>query len=621
MSDKRAALEKVIAKLAKLLPLLASDKDGEVVNAAQAIRRLLATVKLDFHDLVAFLTGNETQLEELLRSLFEKEPDVLLRLGLSGATLFHSAEEVTFADVMVDGWRKTWQLSDSGFGDWLLHQYFLERRKAPATSAMKSAIRSLSAYAVFQGEEHEVHLRVAESGGRIYLDLGDAEWHVVEIDAGGWRVLDNPPVRFRRTPGMRSLPIPQRGGSVPQLRRFVNLSDNDFVLFVSVLLSAFRVGRPQPALILCGEEGAAKTTLAKIHRLLIDPSAVPLRRLPATVRDLFVSAHNEYALSFDNVSQITPAISDAICQISSGSGFSTRRLYTDSGEFQVSGTRPVVLNGIPNAITRPDRADRAVVLSLSRIKQRISESEFWAAFELDHASIIGALLDAVAHGLREIQNVRPQRLPRMADFATWSVACEAAYAEPGSFVRAFETSAVETVETVIEQDSVATAVGSFMIDRDHWQGTATQLMHELASNDRTEAQVSHWTDWPRDVSGFGRRLRVVTASLRKVGVGVDFGKARDRRQTRIVELSKVEVPFQQPDHRAQERPPAAGKARTEQTEQTEQTVRTVGMRTRLLALPETQSRACNREHDVSRNKRLVPVCAVCNCLRQTANSA
>ena len=267
MSAKRDALEQVIARLAKLLPMLASDKDGEVVNAAQAIKRLLASVKLDFHDLVTFLTGNETQLQDLLRSLFEKEADALLRLGLAGAALFHSAERVAFADVVVAGGRKTWQLSDAGFREWLVHQYFLEQRKAPGLAAMKSAIRSLSAYAVFQGQQHEVHLRIAESGGRIYLDLADTAGQVVEIDAGDWRVLENPPVRFRRTPGMRSLPLPKRGGAVHKLRRFVNLSDNDFTLFVAVLLASFRVGRPQPVLTLCGEEGAAKTTLAKIHRL------------------------------------------------------------------------------------------------------------------------------------------------------------------------------------------------------------------------------------------------------------------------------------------------------------------------------------------------------------------
>ena len=39
MSDKRAALQTIIGKLAKLIPLLASDKPGEVLNAVQAIAK------------------------------------------------------------------------------------------------------------------------------------------------------------------------------------------------------------------------------------------------------------------------------------------------------------------------------------------------------------------------------------------------------------------------------------------------------------------------------------------------------------------------------------------------------------------------------------------------------
>ena len=43
-------------KLAKLLPLLASDKDGEVVATARAIGRTLAAAGADWHDLVRMLT-------------------------------------------------------------------------------------------------------------------------------------------------------------------------------------------------------------------------------------------------------------------------------------------------------------------------------------------------------------------------------------------------------------------------------------------------------------------------------------------------------------------------------------------------------------------------------------
>jgi hypothetical protein len=164
MSDKCAALQTIIGKLAKLIPLLASDKPGEVLNAVQAIRNLLASAGLDLHDLVTLISGEEKPIVELLRSLLEKDDDVLLRLGRAGASLFHSQQGATFADVIVRKHRVTWQITSPEFEDWLLHQFFLERRRAPTASAMRNAIRSLSAQAKFEGDQHDVQLRAADSG-------------------------------------------------------------------------------------------------------------------------------------------------------------------------------------------------------------------------------------------------------------------------------------------------------------------------------------------------------------------------------------------------------------------------------------------------------------------------
>jgi hypothetical protein len=542
MSNKRAARKKINGKLAKLIPLLASDKPDEVLNTAQAIARLLASVNLDFHDLVTFVTEEQAPPADLLRSPLEKDRDALLHLALARASFFHSDAGAAFADVIIDGHRATWQLP-SQFADFLMHEFFLEKRRAPTAAAMQSALRTLIAHARFDGEQHDVHLRVAESNRRIYIDLGDREWRVVEIDEADWRIVTNPPVRFRRSPGMNPLPLPQRGGSIHQLRSFVNLNDTDFTLLVSVLLDGLRAGKPHPVLFLSGEEGTAKSTLAKIVRLLLDPNSTPLRTLPGTVRDLFVSAYNGYALNFDNLSKIAQPMSDALCQIATGSGFGSRRLYTDGGEFLVSGSRPIVLNGLANTITRSDLADRAIVLSLAPIKpeRRLSETAFWTAFAAEHAQIFGAMLDAVVYGLKHEPLVRLDRLPRMADFVIRSVASEGAFADRGAFLCAFEASAVASTDTLIELDCVATAVSAFMIERTSWRGTATQLLHALTDGDRTEARVSQWASWPRNPSLFSSRLRAIAATLRKVNIEILFDKKMpDRRRTRIIELRKHE---------------------------------------------------------------------------------
>jgi hypothetical protein len=405
---------------------------------------------------------------------------------------------------------------------------------------MKAAIRTLCAHAKYNGARHEVHLRAAKLGGKIYLDIGDPESHVVEIDTTGWQMIQDSPVRFRRRAGMAALPMPERGGSIEQLRSLVNLTGDGFVLYVSWLLDALCPGRPHPVLYLAGEEGSTKSTAAKIARSLIDPNIVPLQNLPMNVRDLFVNAHASYAPAFDNVSFISAAISDALCQIASGSGFAARKLYTDTGQVLIGGYRPVIINGLLNAINRSDLADRAVAVPMSRIadEQRCTEAELWGRFEAQRSQIFGALLDCVVRGLQRLPHARLQRLPRMADFALWSVATEAF--APGVFIRAFESAATEANEVVAEDNPVAVAIGAFMMGRDRWSGTAAELLRELSNHDRAEAAPSAWKTWPREPSSFGKRMREAIPVLRKMGVKVVIGRARDHMRTREIALSKVE---------------------------------------------------------------------------------
>ena len=537
--SKRQALKAIFPKLQKLLPHLGDDSAGEADNARCAINNLLATVKLDWHDLTALLLNKEESVPDMLGRLFAKDQDVLITLGLAGAVFFRSTEDV-FADVMVAGHRNTWPLSEPEFFDWLLHQFFIKKKKAPGPGAMKAAIRTLSAHAKFEGARHDVHLRVAKFGKKIYLDIGDPDCHTVEIDASGWRMIKDPPVWFRRTAGMAALPLPQSGGSIEQLRSLVNLNDDGFVLYVSCILDALCPGRPHPVLYLAGEEGSTKSTVAKIARSLIDPNAVPLRNLPTTVRDLFVSAHGSHALAFDNVSNISAAISDALCQIASGTGFGTRKLFTDTVQLLIGGHRPMIINGLLNAINRSDLADRAVIIPMSRIpeEQRCTETELWDRFEAQRSQIFGALLDRMVCGLRRLSLVRLQRLPRMADFALWSVATEAF--APGVFIRAFESAAAEATETVAEGDAVTVAIAAFMVARDSWSGTAAELLRELSIRDRTEAEPSAWKTWPREPSSFGKRLQSAKTILRKIGTEVVIGRASNRRRTRTITLRKIE---------------------------------------------------------------------------------
>src|SRR5208337_2091080 len=72
-------------------------------------------------------------------------------------------------------------------------------------------------------------------------------------------------------------------------------------------------------------------------------------------------------------------------------------------------------------ITRRDLADRAIFLTMGSLRdeQRRPEAELWHQFELARPRILGALLEAVAHGLRMRDRIEFARLPRMANSQNW----------------------------------------------------------------------------------------------------------------------------------------------------------------------------------------------------------
>ena len=190
--------------------------------------------------------------------------------------LFHTAAGTAYADLTITGHRETWPVRGVRFRAWLRRHYYQATGLAPSADYVNSTLNLLEARAQFDGPERELHLRVAEHDGHIYLDLADEHWHAVEIRADGWCVVCRSPVRFRRPVGLLPLPLPQRGGSLEPLASLLNLSNrNDFVLVVAWLVAALRPSGPYPMLAISGEQGSAKTVLSKMLRATRRPERRP----------------------------------------------------------------------------------------------------------------------------------------------------------------------------------------------------------------------------------------------------------------------------------------------------------------------------------------------------------
>jgi Toprim domain len=443
--------------------------------------------------------------------------------------LFRTSDHIGFADIIVAGHRETMRIRSTSFRRWLVHQFYFKTGGTPTGEAVRAAIEMIEAQAQF-GEGipvRAVHVRVGGHAGKIYIDLCDSEWRAVEIAIDGWRIVTNPPVRFRRASGMLPLPEPTRGGSVEKLRSFVNVaSDDDFVLLVSWMLAALRDCGPYPILKVWGEPGTAKSSSFEMIRSLIDPHKVPKRRLPRDERDLFIAASNGYVLSYDNISQLSEWLSNSFCNLATGGGFGTRSLYTDQDETLLDAIRPIMLNGITNFITQHDFAERTIVLELPlipRSKRRL-EKELKPAFDAERPAIFGALLQTVAHGLKTLPEATSDKgWSRMADFEQWGMACEGALWEPGTFKAAYAANRKQAVSTTIDDDPVASAIRALVTGKEwEWEGTVKGLLLRLT--ELVGEKQAQSKSWPSEARALSTHLQNARAALRRIGIHFKKGK-------------------------------------------------------------------------------------------------
>lgn len=441
--------------------------------------------------------------------------------------LFHTPDGEGFATIAVNSHKETFPLRSGDFRKWLSYQYWSIERAVPSSQSVHDVISGLGGKASFESETKAVSLRVAENNGNLYLDMANDRWQAVEITKDGWSVIDNSPVKFRRTRGMMPFPLPERGGNIDELRRFANVNDEDWSLLLAWLVAAFRPNKPFPVLVLHGEQGSGKSTTARVIRLLTDPNKAPLRSTPKDEQNLMIAANNSWVISLDNLSSMRPEMSDALCRLSTGGGFSIRELYSDGDEILMSLMRPIILNGIDEVISRSDLLDRSILLHLPRLSRRFDETTFWSDFETARPRLLGSLLNAVSAALSRIDEVtkaaRDQEtdLPRLADFTLWGMAAETGTGSTqGQFLDRYKGNREAVHDLVLDCDPFAEAVANFMdmSINPMWKGTASQLLERLSRPSVDNNALHKMRGFPQNPKSVGRRLQILMPNLREKGI-------------------------------------------------------------------------------------------------------
>ncbi len=467
--------------------------------------------------------------ESTVQETEETHHDALLRIA-QAAGLFKDEHDTPFARLPINGSLQSWPVRSRAFKMWLTGRYLAEAGRGPNTEPLNSAINTISALAWESERKHKLNVRITEHDGDFFYDLGDPGWRAVRIFPGGWEIVsqkDFPPL-FRRYSHMKPQVDPVQGGDPWELLEFVNIPDEaGRLLYLVSIITDFVPDIPHTVKVIYGPGGATKTTTAKAGRDVVDPSSAPSCRSYRDFKEFMQYLCHNYSVILDNLSSISPQLSDLICSAVTGDGDSKRALYSDDDDIIYNFKRCFTINGINNVATRPDLLRRAVLFPLEPPApgERLEEREYWKRFEEAKPRILGGIFDTLAEGMKLYPETRLTGLFDMADFTRWGAAISRALGKTEeNFLEAYRKNKESQTEEAISNNAVASAIMQLMETRTEWRGTASALLEELEGIAGSERINTKAKGWPKAANSLSRKLNELKTTLQAAGVDVSRGK-------------------------------------------------------------------------------------------------
>jgi hypothetical protein len=279
-------------------------------------------------------------------------------------------------------------------------------------------------------------------------------------------------------------------------------------------------------------------------RLLVDPSKIETLSLPHDRTELVQQLSHHYAPAYDNISEMPPWISDALCRAVTGEGHSKRELYTDDDDFIYQFRRCPILNGINVPPQRADLLNRSILMEVRMLRdsQHRHEEDYFREFNEERPELFGAMLDALSTAMSTIASVKVAGWPRMADFCRWGCAiAEALGYSQQAFLSAYLENTGIGHDEVIEGSQVAFALQCLMQDRDNWEGTPHELYNELESIAESQKLNTHSREWPKAANALTRRINEFASNLLACGISIETGDRTGRRRKVTIHKKPQEI--------------------------------------------------------------------------------
>lgn len=312
---------------------------------------------------------------------------------------------------------------------------YLKRYKSIAPKSMVTdAMNSIESYCKETSEFKTLSYRNGQSTitGINWVDLGRKDGKMVGINHEGWWISDEPDadVFFRRSSSLLELPLPEK--STPQeayvalqkhYRPVFNINDEEFNMVLAWMITHTISSWNAPVAMFLGESGCGKTSATTAISAVLESIVKSGAIMPEKADDIAVTVASKSISLWNNVSFISKAQSDNICQYIDGSVYEKRKLHSNKDVVELDLNPSILLNGIAFGAINSDLKTRSIVFNLEPMKpsedgRKMSLKEVTQSVVDCHPIVLGAVFTLTAQVLNEVPMIAiPHDGPRMPDYA------------------------------------------------------------------------------------------------------------------------------------------------------------------------------------------------------------
>ena len=196
-------------------------------------------------------------------------------------------------------------INSDSFKNWY-RMFIFERDGIVLDSQIINDLCSLaSAYALSSkyGEQINLNLRTTylniNSKSEWYYDLTNKNWEFIKIASDGWDISKDK-IIFRRYNNQQPQVSPDKNYEADVFDRFIklvniNANDKDSILLLKCyIVSLFIPDIQKVILILYGPQGAAKSSLQELIKMMVDPSILRTLTFPRDLNELIQQLSHNY---------------------------------------------------------------------------------------------------------------------------------------------------------------------------------------------------------------------------------------------------------------------------------------------------------------------------------------